>query len=135
MDAADWQRVKAIFQEALDRPAEEQDAYVNGACGGNGAVRRAVETLLSNDRQNAAFLEEPAAHGRDELPIATGPPETQPVEHARLEIGEAFGSPQPIELAPLLRRRLLSLTLIELTIYAERHVVVEIGRASCRERV
>jgi len=121
MDAADWQRVKAIFQEALDRPAEEQDAYVNGACGGNGAVRRAVETLLSNDRQNAAFLEEPAAHGRDELPIATGPPETQPVEHARLEIGEAFGSPQPIELAPLLRRRLLSLTLIELTIYAERH--------------
>ncbi len=41
-----WQRIKAIFQAALDRAPDERLAYVVEACAGDGTLRVEVESLL-----------------------------------------------------------------------------------------
>ena len=56
-----WQRVKALFQAAVERPAAEREAFVVDAAGGDEALRRDVKSLLESDA-NGSFL--------DRLPIA-----------------------------------------------------------------
>ena len=51
-----WQRVKEVFQAALDRPAERRPGFVGEACAGDDELRREVESLLSAEREAGAFL-------------------------------------------------------------------------------
>ncbi|HRX85165.1 MAG TPA: serine/threonine-protein kinase [Phycisphaerae bacterium] len=51
MSAADYRRVKEIFAEAAELPAEDRRAYLERACGGNAALRREVESLLAHDNE------------------------------------------------------------------------------------
>jgi len=51
-----WPRVKALFQEALQRPAEERDAFLTAATGDDAALRREVESLLTSDVSDVSFL-------------------------------------------------------------------------------
>ncbi len=44
-----WTRVKALFQEAVERPADERDAFLAAATAGDAALRREVESLLAAD--------------------------------------------------------------------------------------
>src|SRR6266850_1180566 len=44
-----WQRVKALFQAAVERPAAERDAFLAAATGDDDALRREVESLLASD--------------------------------------------------------------------------------------
>ncbi len=54
-----WQKVKAIFHEASDRPAATRPAYLDQACAGDAELRREVETLLAADEPEDGFLEQP----------------------------------------------------------------------------
>ena len=45
-DPQRWQRVKEIFEGALDRHGVERDSFLDGACDGNTEVRNEVESLL-----------------------------------------------------------------------------------------
>jgi eukaryotic-like serine/threonine-protein kinase len=58
-----WGRVKALFQAAVDRPAEERDAFLAAATGDDVALRREVESLLRSDTSDGSFL--------DRLPVAS----------------------------------------------------------------
>ena len=49
-----WQRVKDVVGDALDRPAEEREAFVATACGDDVRLRREVESMLSG---NASHIE------------------------------------------------------------------------------
>jgi serine/threonine protein kinase len=58
-----WSRVKALFQAAVERPAEERAAFLVAATGDDAALRREVESLLRSDASDVSFL--------DRLPIAS----------------------------------------------------------------
>jgi serine/threonine protein kinase len=60
-DAVRWQRVKATFQEALDRPQEARESYLVAACAGDPALRREVDSLLAAQLEAGRFLSDPAA--------------------------------------------------------------------------
>ncbi|MEO5823134.1 MAG: protein kinase [Vicinamibacteraceae bacterium] len=47
MQADNWSRVKALFNEALDLPAPERARRLDAACGDDDALRREVESLLA----------------------------------------------------------------------------------------
>ena len=51
-----WARVKALFQEAVERPAEERDAFLASATAEDAALRREVESLLAADAPDSGFL-------------------------------------------------------------------------------
>ncbi len=53
-------RIQAIFEEALNLPREERDAFLAKACAGLDEIRAEVERLLNHDqRAPADFLEPP----------------------------------------------------------------------------
>ncbi len=58
-----WQRVKALFQAAVERPVADRTAFVAAAADGDEAVRREVESLLASD----AAADSPL----DGLPVAS----------------------------------------------------------------
>jgi eukaryotic-like serine/threonine-protein kinase len=58
-----WLRVKALFQAAVERPAEERDAFLAAATGDDAALRREVESLLASDTSDVSLL--------DQLPVAS----------------------------------------------------------------
>jgi len=60
MDAERWQRVREVFGEALELPADERSAYLECACADDEALRREVERLLVSLTEADDFLEEPA---------------------------------------------------------------------------
>jgi Tol biopolymer transport system component len=52
-----WARVKALFQEAIERPAAERDAFLGAAAADDDALRREVESLLASDAADVSFLD------------------------------------------------------------------------------
>lgn len=57
--SVDWQRVKDLFNEAVELPPEERDAFLGTACAGNVALRREVDALIAADEEAVGFLPEP----------------------------------------------------------------------------
>ncbi|NBC15798.1 MAG: protein kinase [Bacteroidetes bacterium] len=66
MDAARWQQVKAIFQEALERPPSERGAFLEDACGGDQELLAEVQSLLVSDEHAEGFLDVPALDPEEE---------------------------------------------------------------------
>jgi serine/threonine protein kinase len=66
MTPEDWQRVRRIFHDALERPRDEQSAFLDETCAGDPQLRREVESLLASHEEAGGFLESPA------LDAATG---------------------------------------------------------------
>ena len=56
-----WQRVKQIFQSAMERPREERAVFVDHACSGDSALKGEVESLISSHDQAGDSLEAMAA--------------------------------------------------------------------------
>jgi hypothetical protein len=54
-----WATVERLYHEALTRDPTTRAAYLSGACAGDDALRREVESLLEHDG-SAAFLSTPA---------------------------------------------------------------------------
>ncbi len=59
-----WRAVDAILQGALACPADERDAWVAAACGGDTALRREVASLLAAHERTGALDRLSAAHAR-----------------------------------------------------------------------
>lgn len=57
MDPATWSRIVDIFHAALERPEDEQAAFVAAASDGNGEVEREVLTMLDEDRRGVSRLQ------------------------------------------------------------------------------
>jgi serine/threonine-protein kinase len=97
-----WARVKALFQAAVERPADERVAFLAAATGDDAALRREVESLLASDVSDVSFLEGlPGASGsmladpRAALQMAMDPT----ISHTALTAGLRVG---PYEIvAPL----------------------------------
>lgn len=56
-----WAHVRQLFDNALERPRGERDAYLASACAGDAALRQEVETLLASYDDSTKFLAEPVA--------------------------------------------------------------------------
>lgn len=52
-----WQRVKALFQAAVERPVAERAAFVAGAAGDDEELRAEVQSLLDSDAAGRSVLE------------------------------------------------------------------------------
>jgi eukaryotic-like serine/threonine-protein kinase len=61
MDAARWKQVDSLLQSVLERPPEERDDFLRGACAGDSVLEREVRSLLAAHRNAGDFLESPAA--------------------------------------------------------------------------
>jgi serine/threonine protein kinase/tetratricopeptide (TPR) repeat protein len=78
MTPDEWKQAKKLFHEALDRPAAERDAFLDGAQAGE-AVLSEVRRLLGQQDSSRSFLETPAAamardlRGQDAAPTMIGP--------------------------------------------------------------
>ncbi len=74
VDAERWRAVDALFDQVLQLPPVEREAFLDRACAGDAELRGQVERLLAADAQAATFLEHP--------PLL-------------LELGGAFGEDAP----------------------------------------
>jgi serine/threonine-protein kinase len=75
MDAARWERIETLCEEALERPLAERAAYLTQACQGDVDLRREVEALLEQLDRQPSFLERPII---DLAPLAPNVAEDQP---------------------------------------------------------
>ena len=72
-DSERWQRVKEIFDGALERRGAEREAFLDRACDGDGEVREEVESLLRSYEVAGSFMEAPAvAHADLEQKLTPG---------------------------------------------------------------
>jgi eukaryotic-like serine/threonine-protein kinase len=55
-----WQQVEAVYRAALDRPANERDAFLEATCAGDTTLHRDVESLLGYAAAADAFFATPA---------------------------------------------------------------------------
>ncbi len=67
MNMPSWDRVKEVFQEALERPSHERTVYLRQRCGDDAALRAEVESLLAARDEAGGFAERPAIELLDEL--------------------------------------------------------------------
>src|SRR5579862_208449 len=56
-----WERVKQLFEAALDKPAGARAAFIAAQCGGDPELRSEVESLLTEYDRLGSFLDKPAA--------------------------------------------------------------------------
>jgi serine/threonine-protein kinase len=52
---ARWQRVKAVFAEAMERPVRERDEYLDAACADDPSLRAEVASLLAAGESSASL--------------------------------------------------------------------------------
>ena len=83
----DFQRVRRLFEAALDRPPAERRAFLDRACEGQPALRTAVERMLAADAQTHAFID---ADRRAAAPNVTTAPTVCPSCGAALGASPKF---------------------------------------------
>ena len=84
-----WTTVKRIHQSALDIDPSERAAFVDKSCGGDEALRREVQELLTYAAEAESFLERPA------VDIAPTPPGAS---HEATLVGRAISHYQVLSL-------------------------------------
>ena len=62
-EAGRWDRVKHLFQAALDRRPDKRSAFLDGACGDDRQLRNEVDSLLLAHEAAGSFAERPAIEG------------------------------------------------------------------------
>lgn len=60
MDDINWDRVREIFDSALEQDADERVGFIEDACGGDDDLRQEVETLLLSAEKVDGFMDRPA---------------------------------------------------------------------------
>jgi serine/threonine-protein kinase len=58
--SSNWARVREIFEQGLECPVEQRDAFLSEACAGDAELRASVEALLVADEQTTPFLDSPS---------------------------------------------------------------------------
>ena len=67
MADVNWQKVRELFDAAMERPAAERAEWLAQACGDDEALRAKVEQLLQSNDDAGEFMETPAlAHLADQ---------------------------------------------------------------------
>jgi eukaryotic-like serine/threonine-protein kinase len=77
-----WQKVKGIFQSALERAPGERSAFLSIACGKDEALRHEVESLLTSHEKDGSFIDSPAYEAGAELLVD---------ENSELRVGQTIG--------------------------------------------
>ena len=54
-----WERVKSVFQSALERTSAERHAFLGEACSGDQILQAEVESLLVSHQRAGSFIQEP----------------------------------------------------------------------------
>jgi serine/threonine-protein kinase len=57
MDAARWERLQALFHEAVDRPPADRLAFLREACAGDDALLEEVIAAIAEDEQGSSLLD------------------------------------------------------------------------------
>ena len=60
MDSEQWKQLDKLLHAALQRPAEERDAFLREACAGDERLEREARSLLRLEQKAEGFLERPA---------------------------------------------------------------------------
>ena len=60
MEPERWQEIERLCYSALNEEKSARAAFLERACGGDEALRRAVELLLAQHEKDDDFLEVPA---------------------------------------------------------------------------
>src|SRR5436190_7804424 len=55
-----WKRVESIYHDALQLAAENRAAFLDAVCADDPSLRHEVESLISESKDGADFLERPA---------------------------------------------------------------------------
>jgi serine/threonine protein kinase len=69
LNAPSWDRIKKVFQEALDRPSQERAAWLRDVCGEDRALHAEVESLLITHDEAGSFAERPALEMMGQLDL------------------------------------------------------------------
>src|ERR1041384_6626002 len=64
-----WQRVKQIFDSALQFEPAQRSVFLAGACGDDDALRTEVESLIALHEKTGSFIDSPAYKAAAELII------------------------------------------------------------------
>src|SRR5215510_10446488 len=67
MDAARWDRVQQLFHDAADRPASDQRAFLEAACGADEALLADVVAMLDEDARSSSLLDAGIAKAADQV--------------------------------------------------------------------
>ena len=67
-----WERVGAIFGEAMELAEAERDAYLERACAGDARLRAEVLELLARNDRPGAFLDSPPLAGAELAQLTAG---------------------------------------------------------------
>jgi eukaryotic-like serine/threonine-protein kinase len=70
--AGDWDRVKGVFQSALERSPDARPAFLDGACGDDRSLRVEVESLLRAHEEAGSFAEQAAIDHLAGRPLQRG---------------------------------------------------------------
>lgn len=60
MEPERWQQIERLFYSALHEDSSARAAFLQRTCGGDEALRKAVELLLAQHEKDGNFLEPPA---------------------------------------------------------------------------
>jgi eukaryotic-like serine/threonine-protein kinase len=71
MTAERWQRVKSLFERALDQPAAAREGFLDGAAESPSVVAE-VRRLLASDAEAGSFLQDAAATGLSAAALSPG---------------------------------------------------------------
>src|SRR5438128_12072911 len=55
-----WQRIEQLYHSAREQEESQRVAFLEGACEGDEAMRREVESLLAEEKRAEGFMESPA---------------------------------------------------------------------------
>ena len=61
MDTDRWQRISRLYHEALERPVDQRDAFLDACCQGDDVLRGEVASLLSHEASGESFRVKPTA--------------------------------------------------------------------------
>src|SRR5216683_921099 len=71
-----WQRIKNIFEAAVQRPAHDREQFIASACDGDTQLLSEIKNLLLGDEHAGEFLEIPAigniTEKRNERSLSSG---------------------------------------------------------------
>ena len=70
MDPDRWQRLEALFLQAVELPPDERGAWLEGACAGDAELRERLHAMLEEDARATGRLARPIEHAAAEAQTA-----------------------------------------------------------------
>ena len=92
MKENNWEQVKNIFQEALDRPSDERESFLRKACQNDETLHNGVRELLDCFKENDTFFDQAAIGEVAELVVGKRPSLKAGDKLGRYKIKSALGA-------------------------------------------